>query len=65
MRSRGLLPAIGFQIFMISTAIAQTMSPGATAVPEVTTGRAYWLWVLVAAVLISMGIWYFLRRRRL
>lgn len=64
MRMNALLPLIGFHLFIISTALAQTTPPGITAAPELTTGRAYWLWVLVAAVFIGMGIWYFLSRRR-
>lgn len=64
MRPDALLTLIGFHLFMISAAIAQTTSPGVTAAPELTTGRAYWLWVLVAAIFIGMGAWYFLGRRR-
>jgi hypothetical protein len=64
MRLDALLTLIGFHLFMISAAIAQTTPPGATAAPELTSGRAYWLWVFVAAVFIAMGAWYLLGRRR-
>ena len=64
MRPNALLPLIGFHLFMMTTVLAQTTPPGVTATPEVTTGHAYWLWVLVAAVFIAMGVWYFLSRRR-
>jgi hypothetical protein len=64
MRPGAFLPFIGLQLCMIWAAIAQTSPPGVTAVPDVTSGRAYWLWVLVASLLIGMGIWYFVSRQR-
>jgi type III secretory pathway component EscU len=64
MRLPALTTLIGFHLFAISSALAQTTPPGVTAAPELATGRAYWLWIIVAVVFVAMGIWYFTSRRR-
>jgi LPXTG-motif cell wall-anchored protein len=64
MTLRMLATLMSFQLFAVASALAQTTPPGVTAIPEVRTGQAYWLWIAVAAVLIAMGAWYFASRRR-
>lgn len=64
MTLRALATLMSFHLFAASSALAQTTPPGVTAVPEVATGQAYWLWIVVAAVFVAMGVWYFASRRR-
>jgi hypothetical protein len=70
MQGRSLALLSGFQFILISTAIAQTIQPGASppggpASPAGTTGGGWaWLWIVFVLILLAAAIWYGTRRRK-
>jgi bacteriorhodopsin len=73
MRLHSIMTLIGFQLFVISSAMAQvtqpapapgTTAPGGTVGTTAATGGTNWLWIIIVLALVAAAIWYFTSRRR-
>jgi hypothetical protein len=54
---------ITLTILIVSSALAQTPTPGTPAPEGTAGGAANWWWIILLVIIVAAAIWYFMRSR--